>query len=164
MGYEDATNSYERKLFKNIINANAREIDTLIEGGKSDLFETIGEAVSSLKSVSASYIALTRILKSEPVITDRVTYLPFESSDLFELSRGQQEAIFYNRMKGRLTNGQIADIRKREEEKRELTNGKPESKKTTDGKIKDDSKSADPKENKDMDNPEPPVKKGPRKG
>ena len=163
LGYEDATNSYERKLFKNIINANGRENDSLIEGGNSDLFETIAEAVSSLKSVSASFIALTRILKSEPAITDRVMYLPMEDSDLFELSRGQEDAIFDNRKKGRLTGDQIAAVRKRRGEKRELTNGKPESKKTTDGKIKDDSKSADPKENKDKDNPEPPVKKGPRK-
>ena len=153
-----------RKVILNLLQDIA-SIDPIFKGSyKPQLSVLSGEAVSSLKSVSAFYIPLTRILKSEPVITDRVTYLPFESSDLFELSRGQQEAIFYNRTKGRLTGEEIADVRKRGGEKGELTNGKPESKESTDGKIKDDSKSADPKENKDKDNPEPPVKKGPRKG
>lgn len=163
LGYEDATNAYERKLFKKIINSHAREIDRLIEGGKSDLFETIGEAVSSLRSVSASYIALIEILKSEPVITDRLMDVPLESSEIFELNPAMIEKIFYNRMKGKLTNVEIAAHREREEAKRKLANGEPESKDLAESGIKESPESAKPKEDKDGDNPEPPVKRMVRK-
>lgn len=116
-----------------------------------------------MRSVSASYIALTGILKSEPAIADTVMTLPLESIEIIELSQGEKEAIFYNRKKGKLTSDEIAYVREREEEKRKLASGEPESKDSAESEIKDSPESAKPKEDKDGDNPEPPVKKRARK-
>jgi len=156
LGYEDKTNSYERRAFKKIMDATNQEIIKIMGGDRSDPFRDVGEAFNALKQITNTYKSMKGVLKSEPVITDTVIKGVLESSEIFELSPGEQRAIFDGRKEGRLSSKEIANMR--ELEKKEIKMKKVEmgSRKSKEDDIKDSPKSADPKEENSKGKPDAP--------
>ena len=164
LGYEDETNSYERRAFKKIMDATSNETIKIMEGDRSDFFGNVGEALNAMKQVTNTYKSMKGVLKSEPVITDMVVNLPNQSSELFELSLGQRKAIFEDRREGRLNNKEIAEQRAIDRASWEKERAEPKSEKSAVDKIKDESNTKNLVENKNKKKQGPPSSPGPRKG
>ena len=162
LGYEDETNSYERRAFKKIMDATSNETIKIMEGDRSDFFGNVGEALNAMKQVTNTYKSMKGVLKSEPVITDMVVNLPNQSSELFELAPGERKAIFEDRREGRLNNKEIAEQRAIDRASWEKEMAEPKSEKSAVDKIKDESNTKNLVENKKKQGP--PSSPGPRKG
>ena len=156
LGYEDKTNSYERRASKKIMDATTQEIDNLMGGGKSELFENLPDAIGALKQLTATYIALKGVLRSRPVITDTILKMPLQSSEIIELSLGEQKAIFDGRKEGRLNSKEIANMRELEKKEMESKKAESEGGKSKEDEIKDSPKSTDPKRDNSKGNPDVP--------
>lgn len=164
LGYEDKTNLYERKMLKNNIDKTTKEIENLMGGGKSELFENLPDAIGALKQLTGTFIALKSVLKSDPVITDTIIKAPLQSSEIFELSLGEQKAIFDGRKEGRLNSNEIANMRELDKKEMESKGAASESGKSKEDDIKDSPKSADPKEENSEGKPDAPRAVQYRKG
>ena len=156
LGYEDKSNSYERRALKKNVDRTTQEVDNLLNGGKSEPFGNLTDAIAALKQFAGTYIAMKGALKSDPVITDTIIKEPLQSSEIFELSLGQQKAIFYGRKEGRLNRKEIAKMRELEKKKMESKGAASESGKSKEDDIKDSPKSADPKEENSNGKPDAP--------
>lgn len=156
LGYEDKTNLYERKMLKKNLDKTTQEVDNLLNGGKSELFENLPDAIGALKQLTGTFIALKSVLKRDPVITDTIIKVPLQSSEIFELSLGEQKAIYYGKKEGRLNSKEIANMREMEKREMELKRAETESGKSKEDDIKDSPKSADPKEENSKGKPDAP--------
>ena len=156
LGYEDKSNSYERRALKKNVDRTTQEVDNLLNGGKSEPFGNLTDAIAALKQFAGTYIAMKGALKSDPVITDTIIKEPLQSSEIFELSLGQQKAIFYGRKEGRLNSNEIANMRELEKKEMESKGAASESGKSKEDDIKDSPKSADPKEENSKGKPDAP--------
>ncbi|MCH7928701.1 MAG: hypothetical protein IID03_12100, partial [Candidatus Dadabacteria bacterium] len=97
LGYEDKSNSYERRALKKNVDRITQEIDNLLNGGKSESFGNLANAIDALKQFTGTYIAMKAVLKSDPVITDTVVKAPLQSDELFELNTALQKEIYFDR-------------------------------------------------------------------
>jgi len=156
LGYEDKTNLYERKMLKKNIDKTTQEIENLMGGGKSELFENLADAIGALKQLTGTFISLKSVLKSDPVITDTIIKVPLQSSEIFELSLGEQKAIFYGTKEGKLNSNEIANMRELDKKEMESKGAASESGKSKEDDIKDSPKSADPKEENSKGKPDAP--------
>ena len=156
LGYEDKTNLYERKMLKKNIDKTTLEVDNLLNGGKSELFENLPDAIGALKQLTGTFIALKSVLKRDPVITDTIIKVPLQSSEIFELSLGEQKAIYYGKKEGRLNSKEIANMREMEKREMELKRAETESGKSKEDESKDSPKSTDPKEENSKGKPDAP--------
>ena len=156
LGYEDKTNLYERKMLKKNLDKTTQEVDNLLNGGKSELFENLPDAIGALKQLTGTFIALKSVLKRDPVITDTIIKVPLQSSEIFELSLGEQKAIYYGKKEGRLNSKEIANMREMEKREMELKRAETESGKSKEDESKDSPKSTDPKEENSKGKPDAP--------
>ena len=163
LGYEDKTNLYERKMLKKNLDKTTQEVDNLLNGGKSELFENLPDAIGALKQLTGTFIALKSVLKGDPVITDTIIKVPLQSSEIFELSLGEQKAIYYGKKEGRLNSKEIANMREMEKREMELKRAETESGKSKEDESKDSPKSTDPKEENSKGKPDAPKTVGYRK-
>ena len=132
-------------------------------GGKSELFENLPDAIGALKQLTGTFIALKSVLKRDPVITDTIIKVPLQSSEIFELSLGEQKAIYYGKKEGRLNSKEIANMREMEKREMELKRAETESGKSKEDESKDSPKSTDHKGANSKDKPDAPKTVGYRK-